>query len=878
MSTVFDQRLLWVYQGGDSVQETDIAALAGNISSATPNVAGLLLKTSHGAEWQGLRDSRPRLAIKGPGAIRRWVQTLGKSGLETHLWCVLRGADVRAETRLVTQACNVPGVRSMLLSFEAEPGASYFSGGSTATARELITRIRAGIAPDFHLGLNLDARGNHPASIRLRQWLPFVQSLHPMIFHYEFGGGRRGPEFWLDQAFGTLERYGLPLVPMLQTYPRPGPVPAAHVQQAAAGAWRKGASGLSIFRYGGDCSTEPILAAVRNISLQAAEVEADWQAVPERRLFRVSGTRLRARRLPRRNAAVLAYVTRGTAVEVSGNSRTEAEGYVWWRSAQGWLPQGRSDHRQTLMIEVTPAMPPHGLALMATRERPVLDHEAPQVPLKRFRVSARGLGVRSRPLQQRDFLRETRLQRGDELLVEADAWTEQDGFRWWFHGAGWSAELAPGSGLRFLEDLTPGVARMRATRLQQAQVSAQSGGSRALLDPGGGAAEETPPDDEEAELLPKRFQVLVPRLSIRSHPALAGTANETRLLEGDEIEVSADAWVEQDGYVWWLHGPGWSVERSLNEQQRFLGDLTPEIGRSADGARGRPATYPGAPPRRDERNRWQVLALTLPVVDAPGATAVRSGRLQQGDVLLVADDPERLVEADDYLWLRHGQGWSAVRRLDGRKDFLLNLDALPLLGSLLQRFPVTLKEVNWAQYYGNTSFAWKRGRDFSYHRYAQGLHSGIDYGCYTDVRPGPRVFAAIEGVSDGRGQKYGPNRLDVRVGPYRIIYGHLGSPSNLPRKAPVTPQTVMGRLEDTLFHLHLEVRYKDSYILNPLLFMPWGMVEEFVGRFPLEVGYGDGRQVMRFMQTDSWDRWLTPLDQPVIRLGGEIIGPTTGDA
>ena len=251
MSTVFDQRLLWVYQDGDSVQETDIAALAGNISSATPNVAGLLLKTSHGAEWQGLRDSRSRLAIKGPGSIRRWVQTLGKSGLETHLWCVLRGADVRAETRLVTQACNVPGVRSMLLSFEAEPGAGYFSGGSAATARELITRIRAGIAPDFHLGLNLDARGKHPASIRLRQWLPFVQSLHPMIFHYEFSGGRRGPEFWLDQAFGTLARYGLPLVPMLQSYPRPGPVPAAQVQRAAAGAWRKGASGLSIFRYGG---------------------------------------------------------------------------------------------------------------------------------------------------------------------------------------------------------------------------------------------------------------------------------------------------------------------------------------------------------------------------------------------------------------------------------------------------------------------------------------------------------------------------------------------------------------------------------------------------------------------------------------------------
>ena len=691
MSTVFDQRLLWVYQGGDSVQETDVAALAGNISSATPNVAGLLLKTSHGAEWQGLRDSRPRLAIKGPGAIRRWVQTLGKSGLETHLWCVLRGADVRAETRLVTQACNVPGVRSMLLSFEAEPGASYFSGGSAATARELITRIRAGIAPDFHLGLNLDARGNHPASIRLRQWLPFVQSLHPMIFHYEFGGGRRGA--------GVLAGPGLRHAGALR--------PAAHPHAADLSAARARAGGAGPARRGRRLAQgrqRPEHLSLRRRLLHRADsgrraqhqpagrrVEADWQAVPERRVFRVSGTRLRARRLPRRNSPMLAYVTRGTVVEVSGNSRTEAEGYVWWRSAQGWLPQGRSDHRHTLMIEITPAMPPQGLALMATRERPVLDHEAPQTPLKRFRVIARGLGVRSRPLQQREFLRETRLQRGDELLVEADAWTEQDGFRWWFHGAGWSAELAPGSGLRFLEDLTPEVTRMRAARPQLAQFSAQSNGSRALLDPGGGAAEESPPDDEAAELLPKRFRVLVPRLSIRSHPALAGSANETRLLEGDEIEVSADAWVEQDGYVWWLHGPGWSVERSLNDRQRFLGDLTPEIGRSAGGARGRPATYPGAPPHRDERNRWQVLALTLPVVDAPGAAAVRSGRLQQGDVLLVADDPERLVEADDYLWLRHGQGWSAVRRLDGRKDFLLNLDALPLLGSLLQRFPVTLK-------------------------------------------------------------------------------------------------------------------------------------------------------------------------------------------
>ena len=84
----------------------------------------------------------------------------------------------------------------------------------------------------------------------------------------------------------------------------------------------------------------------------------------------------------------------------------------------------------------------------------------------------------------------------------------------------------------------------------------------------------------------------------------------------------------------------------------------------------------------------------------------------------------------------------------------------------------------------------------------------------------------------------------------------------------------MGRIEDTLFHVHLEIRYKDSYILNPLLFMSSRMVNEFVERFPLRVGRADDTHVMRFMQTETWDRWLTPLDQPVIRLGGELIGPT----
>lgn len=76
----------------------------------------------------------------------------------------------------------------------------------------------------------------------------------------------------------------------------------------------------------------------------------------------------------------------------------------------------------------------------------------------------------------------------------------------------------------------------------------------------------------------------------------------------------------------------------------------------------------------------------------------------------------------------------------------------------------------------------------------------------------------------------------------------------------------MGVIENTQIHLHIEVRYRDRYIINPFLLMPQTMVDEFIGKFPPDAS--------TFVETGTWNRWLTPLDQPVIRLGGEVIGPT----
>ena len=60
--------------------------------------------------------------------------------------------------------------------------------------------------------------------------------------------------------------------------------------------------------------------------------------------------------------------------------------------------------------------------------------------------------------------------------------------------------------------------------------------------------------------------------------------------------------------------------------------------------------------------------------------------------------------------------------------------------------------------------------------------------------------------------------------------------------------------------------HRDKYIINPFLLMPQTMVEEFMAKFPPKAN--------SFIETGNWTRWLTPLDQPILRLGGEVIGPT----
>lgn len=887
MSTPFDRRILWVHWEGEAVRESSIEALADNIKRETPNVAGVIVKTSHGAQWQGALDQRHALAINGPGDVLRWVHTLTEHGLEAHLWCAVQGQDIGRESDLIVAACNVEGVRSMLLCVDTGP--EYFAGRSAADVRRLITRVRAGIRPDFHLGLNFDVREGHPGSIHLQEWLPHVQSLHPMIYHWDFGAGREGPESYLNEAFGLLVRFGLPVVPMLQTYPTPTPVPGDQAFHAAEYAFAKGAVGVTFFRYGGDCSAPAILTGLQRINARRQPPVTN----PAKRVFQVQAAALRVRSAPGLNTQTIARREAGAVIEVQAESRTEADGYIWWRSAQGWLAQGRLDHRQVLMIELTPGVPPYGLALLDDTT-PEGESAGPEVPRKRFRVVTNTLNVRRQPELRREFQLDTALHYGDEVLVNADAWTEKNGFIWWFHGSGWSAEKALGSNLHFMEDLTPHIPRIEAAAVEDIQPApeppptpAESAEEPAAPAPAPEPVTEPAPDAPEPAGKPdsvtepatepapapaqpaiplKRFRIIARTLNVRSEPGLTQRAVNGVLRLGDEIETRADSWRELDGYVWWQHGSGWSAERRLDNLQRFMEDLTPEVERmDPNGTRPVPVPPPPpVPPSPDGPHRYRVVALGVTIRDDPHTNAIRTGRLRQGDELLI--DPAQLVEADGYVWARHERGWSAVRGLDGTEELMLNIDMLPLLGQLFQRMPVRIEETQWVQYFGNTSFAFRYGKRNSYDTFSQGLHSGLDFGKLLQNPANPPVFAAVDGLFDGRGQKYGPNRVDVLVGQYRIIYGHLGRPASLPRRAPVSPDTVMGVIENTQIHLHIEVRYRDRYIINPFLLMPQTMVDEFIGKFPPDAS--------TFVETGTWNRWLTPLDQPVIRLGGEVIGPT----
>lgn len=213
--TPYDNKVAGWHWKGDSVQENTIDEFARNLRRNASNMTMVFVKTSDygqtvGAQWQGYWDNKRALAIDGPTSIDRWVTALGQVGLEFHAWCVPIGKDVNAEANLIIQACQRPGVRSMIL--DVEPFEGYWEGGQAAI-RPFMTRIRRALPGNFHIGMAVDPRAHHYDTIFPREWQPFVNSIHPMVYWRTM---RRPVDELLRETYEVWSGYGKPIIPILQ--------------------------------------------------------------------------------------------------------------------------------------------------------------------------------------------------------------------------------------------------------------------------------------------------------------------------------------------------------------------------------------------------------------------------------------------------------------------------------------------------------------------------------------------------------------------------------------------------------------------------------------------------------------------------------------
>jgi len=182
------------------------------------------------------------------------------------------------------------------------------------------------------------------------------------------------------------------------------------------------------------------------------------------------------------------------------------------------------------------------------------------------------------------------------------------------------------------------------------------------------------------------------------------------------------------------------------------------------------------------------------------------------------------------------------------------------------RLPLNPTNKATSQWFGATNFAYTDGDKWNYDNYCQGFHCGIDIGRETSEYGEP-VYAGIYGIVESTENAYGagPYAVNIRVGDYVVIYGHLDGKYNVKKGDPVTPYTIIavvgnpkGIENGNNVHLHLEIRYQNKLIYNPLLFMDESIHQVLAAVIdPNDFHYTD--------------KWATPLEQPVIHRGGPSL-------
>jgi len=240
MPTPFDGKIGFWHFKGDVVGEKTIEELANTVKTRAPAADAIYAKTSDGVNWEGRWDTRTAMAINGPADIERWVSVLAARGLEFHSWVVVKGKDLQGEIDIIARTAQVPGVKSIILDVEPY---DYFWEGSEADVHTLMQGIRQRIGNAFHIGLSVDPRSHHYASIFPQAWQPYVNSVLPQCYWQTM---QRTPESILTETYNVWGTYGLPIYPVLQ-----GAASASSIRDAQKIARSvRGATGLSYWRLG----------------------------------------------------------------------------------------------------------------------------------------------------------------------------------------------------------------------------------------------------------------------------------------------------------------------------------------------------------------------------------------------------------------------------------------------------------------------------------------------------------------------------------------------------------------------------------------------------------------------------------------------------
>lgn len=483
---------------------------------------------------------------------------------------------------------------------------------------------------------------------------------------------------------------------------------------------------------------------------------------------------------------------------------------------------------------------------------------------KTFQV-VKNLSVRDNPGLNTNR-EEQGLTAGMTIEVDPNSRREVDGFIWWQHSAGWSAERKADGSAVFMEAITP-----------------ETPTTTEPITP------DQPAEPEEVYFAVKT------RVKIRMSAGTSGiTVEDTYLEPNTVVTVKPNSRVELNGFVWWQHDLGWSASQSADGSTVFLEQVdSPDAVPTA-------STEPEEPEKTDAPvavkgsrtgtfSREFRVMLNVNVRDEPGLHGdILPDQLQSGVIIEV--DPDSRTEKDGWVWWQHQFGWSAGSNLDSSRVFFgdpnapvpgsaesmgsssgvaatdgtISIDSLPQRNALFTRLPVELNLTAWVQYFGNTNFAYTDGGKWGYDGFSQGLHSGFDFGNGTNNYHGAiPVYAGVSGTFV-RNNRYG---VAVQSGEYLVIYQHVSETNSYVKNNQVWPHTQIGILDPsygTNRHLHLEVRYKgERYIINPLLLMPEAMRNSLLTNFT--------RYDMS--SANGWSKWQTPLDQPIIVLGGPVIGP-----